>query len=132
LAFRPALAKRRVPFRLRGFSPPGRFAPSLILRVCCTPLPILGFIVFRLSLFWPCGSRSSVSSTMRHPSKLFPRQQPSLSGFLPSYRWPSEDGLVSGFCSAGESVAVRPCLHVQTFDAPLGFSSSSSVHLLLR
>jgi hypothetical protein len=110
-AFRPAFAKRLVTFRLCGFSPPGRFTPSLILRVYCTPLPILGFIVFRLSLLPPCGVGSSVPSTMRHPSKLFPLQQPSLSGFLPSYRWPSKDGLVSGFFSAGESVAIHTCCH---------------------
>jgi len=110
-AFRPALAKRRVLFHLRGFSPPGRFAPSLILRVCCTPLPTMGFIVFWLSLLQPYSQRSSFPSTMRHPSKLFPLQQPSLSGFLPSYRWSSEDGLVSGFFSAGESVVARSCCH---------------------
>jgi len=126
------LAKRRVPFRLRGFSPPGRFAPSLILRVCCTPLPTLGFIVLRCSFFQPCGQRNSVPSTMRHPSKLFPLQQPSLSGFLPSCRWPSKDGVVSGFFSAGESVIVHSCCHERTPDAPLGFSLSSSGHLLLR
>jgi hypothetical protein len=88
--------------------------------------------VLRFTLLQPCGQRNSVPSTMRHPSKLFPLQQPSLSGFLPSYRWPSEDGVVSGFFSAGESVIVHSCCHERTLDAPLGFTLSSSGHLLLR
>jgi hypothetical protein len=40
--------------------------------------------------------------------------------------------VVSGFFSAGESVIVHSCCHERTPDAPLGFSLSSSGHLLLR
>jgi len=55
-ALRPDPARGQVLFRLHGFSPSWWFAPRAVLRVCCTPLPILGFAEFRAALPVPRGS----------------------------------------------------------------------------
>jgi hypothetical protein len=55
-ALRPDPARGQVLFRLHGFSPSWWFAPRAVLRVCCTPLPILGFAEFRAAWPVPCGS----------------------------------------------------------------------------
>jgi hypothetical protein len=46
-AFGSMATNHRLAFRPRGSSPPRRFAPRERLRVCCTPLPALGFVAFR-------------------------------------------------------------------------------------
>jgi len=72
---------------------------------------------------------SSEPSTVRHPSKRFPRQQPPpLWRLLPSGRSPSKDGSTSGRWSAGESVASQTRCRVWKPDAPLGFTLPSRVH----
>jgi hypothetical protein len=112
-------------FRLRGFSPPGRFAPSPIPRVCCTPLPILGFTVFRSGP--PClATQRFLSSTMLHPSKFFPRQQPSaLSDSSPPAVSRPRMGRLQGFVPLGEFVASASCCHDAKPVTPLGFSFPS-------
>jgi hypothetical protein len=46
MAFGPGFHPRLL-FRPRGLSPPRRLAPHRSLRVCCAPLPTLGFAAFR-------------------------------------------------------------------------------------
>jgi hypothetical protein len=46
-----------VSFRSCGFSPLQRFSPRFGLRVCCTPLPTLGFAAFPAGSSAPCGGR---------------------------------------------------------------------------
>jgi hypothetical protein len=43
------LSKARETFRLRGFSPPGRFTPQCDLQVCCTLLSIMRFATILLA-----------------------------------------------------------------------------------
>jgi hypothetical protein len=59
----------QVSFHLRGFSPPGWFAPREASRVCCTPLPILRFAALRVGP-GPCGS-GAVPSATRAPFEAF-------------------------------------------------------------
>jgi hypothetical protein len=135
-AFRPDPARGRVLFRLHGFSPSWWFAPRAVLRVCCTPLPILGFVEFRAGRPAPFGSGRSCRPRRRFsPSKLFPCPQPSLfRGLLPSCRSPSGNpvGSTARPCSTGQVRRGSRCCHLLSLVASLGFSSTSCkkrVHL---
>jgi len=48
-SFALELSKARETFRLRGFSPPGRFTPQCDLQVCCTLLSIMRFATISLA-----------------------------------------------------------------------------------
>jgi hypothetical protein len=128
-AFRPDPARGRVLFRLHGFSPSWWFAPRAVLRVCCTPLPILGFVEFRAGRPAPFGSGRSCRPRRRFsPSKLFPCPQPSLfRGLLPSCRSPSGNpvGSTARPCSTGQVRRGSRCCHLLSLVASLGFSSTS-------
>jgi hypothetical protein len=128
LSLRPDPARGRVLFRLHGFSPSWWFAPRAVLRVCCTPLPILGFVEFRAGHTVPFGSGGSCRSHRRlHPSKLFPCPQPSLfRGLMPSCRSPSGNpvGPTSRPCSTGQVRRGRRCCHRLSLVASLGFAST--------
>jgi hypothetical protein len=101
-----AFAKGRVLFRLRGFSPPWRFSPSNVLRVYCTPLPILGFAALRVRLDQTpkrlMGLDLPRRITLRSLSTPAAVQHVSmvLLDFLPSCRSSSENDATSGFFSA--------------------------------
>lgn len=127
-ALRPDLARGRVLFRLHGFSPSWWFAPRAVLRVCCTPLPILGFAEFRAAWPVPFGSGGACRPRRRFsPSKLFPRLQPSLfRGLLPSCRSPSGApvGPTSRPCSTGRVRRGSRRCHQLSLVASLGFSST--------
>jgi len=71
-------------FRPRGFSPPRRLPPHRESRVCCTPLPILGFAAFHLAScaiagcteatilatrFVPLEEVHSIAAALRHRSR---------------------------------------------------------------
>jgi hypothetical protein len=124
-----------VAFHLHGFSPSWWFAPRAVLRVCCTPLPILGFAEFRAAWPVPRGSGSGPPHRRMSPSKLFPCQQPSpFRGLLPSCRSPPGGpvGSTSRPCSTSQVRRVRKCCHSLSLVASLGFSSASRgnmVHL---
>jgi len=126
--------------RVRPFRSPGRFSRFGLPLPRAGPVPssrfltaLTGFSVVRAAgLLHPAADRGvhrvrrlfdlavvGASSTMRDPSKGFPRQQhPALTGFLPPHRSPSKDGAISGLCSAGR---VRCVLRV----LPLGGARSS-------
>lgn len=127
-ALRPDPARGQVLFRLHGFSPSWWFAPRAVLRVCCTPLPILGFAEFQAAWPVPCGSGRACRPRRRFsPSKLFPCQQPSLfRGLLPSCRSPPGGpvGSTSRPCSTDQVRCVRKCCHRLSLVASLGFSST--------
>jgi len=84
--------------------------------------------VHRVRSSVPASRPEGRASTVRDPSKGFPRQQPpALAGFLPPHRSPSKDGAISGPCSAVESVASTGCCHSGELDPPMGFSLSTSL-----
>lgn len=119
-AFRPVLARGQVLFRLRGFSPPGRFAPSLIPRVCCTPLPILGFTVFRPFSRTPY-DLLSIDLPRCSPFEAFSLSAAIHSLDSTSSPLPSEDGPISRFLSADQSRCVPPMFPPAEARCFLGF-----------
>jgi hypothetical protein len=79
-AFRARGSTPRLMFRPRGLSPPRRLSPHQGLRVCCAPLPTLGFAAFHPRVSRASeetvGTRAVLPAARSNPSKGSPRQQP--------------------------------------------------------
>jgi hypothetical protein len=117
-----------VAFHLHGFSPSWWFAPRAVLRVCCTPLPILGFAEFRAAWPVPRGSGSGPSSSAHEPFEAFPlpvavplSRAPA---FLPFAFRIAPVGSTSRLCSTGQVRRGRRCCHRLSLVASLGFAST--------
>jgi len=79
----------------------------------------------------PCSDHLSdltARATITHdapPFGVFPSPSAARSSWvLPSYRSPSKESAISGYCSDDESVAGLACCHTRQFDTPMGFSDS--------
>jgi hypothetical protein len=129
----------RLPVRVSRFGlplpgtgpvPPSRFLTALtgfsVVRAAGLLHPAADPGVHRVRSFDLASRPGERSSTVRDPSKVFPRQQlPALTGILPPHRSPSKDGAISGSCSAGR---VR-CIHRVL---PLGGARSSHGFFLVH
>jgi len=121
-----------LPLPRAGPVPPSRFLTALtafsVAHAAGLLHPAADPGVHRVRLSDPASRPRRRASTMRDPSKVFPRLQlPALPGFCPLTVRHPRMARSRGLAPLVESVASSSCCHVKEPDPPLGFTLSSPV-----